>query len=97
MDRHAAPTMTLSILTALLHLVAPSPSEEGSKSTTIDDSLCPDGVYSVCSCFLLQKNNINPPQLTTLSVLIVLLPSSLVFSRSSRSLLRWFSSSQSEE
>ncbi|KAF2570654.1 hypothetical protein F2Q70_00000656 [Brassica cretica] len=97
MDRHAAPTMTLSILTALLHLVAPSPSEEGSKSTTIDDSLCPDGVYSVCSCFLLQKNDINPPQLTTLSVLIVLLPSSLVFSRSSRRLLRWFSSSPSEE
>ncbi|KAH0856657.1 hypothetical protein HID58_084918 [Brassica napus] len=96
MDRHPAPTMTLSVLTALLHLVAPSPSEEGSKSTTIDDSLCPDGVYSVCSCLLLQKNDLNSPQSTTLSVLIVSLPSSLVFSRSSRRLLRWFSSSPSD-
>ncbi|KAF3501062.1 hypothetical protein F2Q69_00040195 [Brassica cretica] len=47
MDRHAAPTMTLSILTALLRLVAPSLRY---KSTTIDDSLGSDCVASVISC-----------------------------------------------
>ncbi|XP_013607496.1 PREDICTED: glutathione S-transferase T3-like [Brassica oleracea var. oleracea] len=81
MDRHPAPTTAPSVLTALLRFVVLSPPEEGSKSTTIDDSLCPDGVYSVCSCLLPQKNDLKPPQSTTLSVLIVSLPSSLVFFR----------------
>ncbi|KAG2278651.1 hypothetical protein Bca52824_061206 [Brassica carinata] len=97
MDRHPAPTTAPSVLTALLRFVVLSPPEEGSKSTTIDDSLCPDGVYSVCSCLLPHKNDLKPPQSTTLSVLIVSLPSSLVFFRSLWRLLRRFSSSQSEE
>ncbi|KAH0856145.1 hypothetical protein HID58_084406, partial [Brassica napus] len=92
MDRHPAPTTAPSVLTALLRFVVLSPPEEGSKSTTIDDSLCPDGVYSVCSCLLPHKNDLKPPQSTTLSVLIVSLPSSLVFFRSLWRLLRRVSS-----
>uniref|UniRef100_A0A0D3ECT8 PUM-HD domain-containing protein n=1 Tax=Brassica oleracea var. oleracea TaxID=109376 RepID=A0A0D3ECT8_BRAOL len=45
-NRNPPRTTTLSVLTALFRIVSSSPSEKGSKSTAIDDSLGPDGVYS---------------------------------------------------
>ncbi|KAF3609325.1 hypothetical protein DY000_02046070 [Brassica cretica] len=83
-------------------LLSSRSSEEGSKSTTIDDSVGPNGDSSVFSCLLRQ---------TSLSVLFASPPSSLVkpvrrrtethhnrrLSQSSPHLLLRFSSSPSEE
>ncbi|CAN7111534.1 unnamed protein product, partial [Brassica rapa subsp. narinosa] len=54
-----------------------APSQEGSNPTTDDVSLCPEGVSSVASRVLRQKNDANPPRTTTVSVLTASPPTSV--------------------